>query len=397
VGNPSFSQGSVARLELLAWWLLLFLFACFAVYVLYGLILQFEEGLWFQSDFFAEWCFAKFAWEGNAAHMYDNAAMHAFQLEVAQGPRPQFPYAYPPSFLLYIYPLAALPGPVAYALWMGVTFALYLAAAWPRRGDWLAYGLVLLAPALAANLGYGQNGFLTAALLLGGFRLLPSRPLLAGVAFGLLSYKPQFGVFIPIALVAARQWRCMAAATVTAIALVALSSVAFGWALWPEWLTVLPRHGQHVDFAVDSYFKPTLRGALLLAEAAPELVKAVPLLVMAVTALLVWWCFRVRSPLAVAVLVAGTFAAAPYAFLYDLPAITGAAIAALAARPPGPVRLVDDAVIAFSLSIAAIMTLTSRFYWTGGLGLLLLFALVAWRAAPWRFSSRIGNSSQCWN
>ena len=36
--------------------------------------------------------------------------------------------------------------------------------------------------------------------MIGGLRLLPTRPALAGVLFGLLTYKPQLGVLVPVAL-----------------------------------------------------------------------------------------------------------------------------------------------------------------------------------------------------
>jgi alpha-1,2-mannosyltransferase len=47
------------------------------------------------------------------------------------------------------------------------------------------------------NLTYGQNGFLTASLLGGALAMLRRWPLLAGILFDLLSYKPQFGLMIP--------------------------------------------------------------------------------------------------------------------------------------------------------------------------------------------------------
>ena len=54
------------------------------------------------------------------------------------------------------------------------------------------------------NVGHGQNGFLTAALLGGALHWLDRRPWLAGVLIGCLAYKPQFGVLIPVALLAGR-------------------------------------------------------------------------------------------------------------------------------------------------------------------------------------------------
>ena len=70
----------------------------------------------------------------------------------------------------------------------------------------------LLSPAAAIAVWLGQNSFLTAALLVGGFALAKRRPLLAGFLLGVLTYKPQFWLMVPIALIAARQWKTLAAA-----------------------------------------------------------------------------------------------------------------------------------------------------------------------------------------
>ena len=49
--------------------------------------------------------------------------------------------------------------------------------------------------------------------------VLDRRPVLAGILFGLLSYKPQFGVMIPLVLLATWRWRAIAAAAATVGAL----------------------------------------------------------------------------------------------------------------------------------------------------------------------------------
>jgi hypothetical protein len=82
------------------------------------------------------------------------------------------------------------------------------------------------------NIGHGQNGFLTAALLGGALHLLDRRPWLAGVLIGLLAYKPQFGVLIPLALLASQRWSSIAAAIATVAALVAVSFAALGGGVW---------------------------------------------------------------------------------------------------------------------------------------------------------------------
>jgi hypothetical protein len=99
----------------------------------------------------------------------------------------------------------------------------------------LGYLWVLLAlafPAVFINLGHGQNGLLTAALLGAALLMLTRQPLLSGTLFGLLAYKPQFALVIPIALLASNQWRAIAAAAATIVALFVLSVATFGMEIW---------------------------------------------------------------------------------------------------------------------------------------------------------------------
>lgn len=371
---------ALRRLEMIGWFAVLLLFAAFMAFEIQATARMLTAGRFILSDFFAQHGFARFALEGNGAQIYDGAALQAFQRGIEPTLRQTFPYPYPPSFLLYIAPLGALGFLSALAVWMAATLALYLWAAWPREGGWLARGVVLLAPAVAANLIYGQNGLLTAGLLLGGLRLLPTHKLVAGLAFGLLSFKPQFGLLLPIALVAAAEWRCIAATGATIAALVVTSTMAFGWASWPEWLAYLPAHADYLDAAVNNFRKPTVQARLMLAGVDPVLARGPALLVLAAAIPLVWDAFRRRHPLAPALLVAASFAAAPYTFIYDLPALAGVAVAALAARPPGATRLADDAIIALALLVPALLTVFTRFHWVGGVAQLLLFALLTWRA-----------------
>ena len=101
-----------------------------------------------------------------------------------------------------------LPHALALVLWQGVTFALYL---WTTREilntgraralvDPLWLPLVIGFPAVFVNLGHGHNGFLTAALFGAALLQLDRKPVLAGVLFGCIAYKPQFGLLVPIVL-----------------------------------------------------------------------------------------------------------------------------------------------------------------------------------------------------
>ena len=82
------------------------------------------------------------------------------------------------------------------------------------------------------NLGYGQNGFLTAGLLGLALALLDRRPVLAGIFIGLLAYKPHFGMLIPLVLMLSGRWTVFFSAGATVCALVALTTAIFGVDIW---------------------------------------------------------------------------------------------------------------------------------------------------------------------
>ena len=102
----------------------------------------------------------------------------------------------------------------------------------PPGGERRLLLLALAFPAVLINVGHGQNGFLTAALL-GGALVIRSAANPAGILIGLLVYKPQFGLMIPLALVAGGHWRTFAAAAATVAALTLVTTLAFGPEVWP--------------------------------------------------------------------------------------------------------------------------------------------------------------------
>jgi hypothetical protein len=140
---------------------------------------------------------------------------------------------YPPFFLALAALLALMPYAVALLVWQGTTLGLYM---WAMREvvgrDRLALVLALAFPAVFINLGHGHNGFLTAALMTGALLQLDKRPVLAGILFGLLAYKPQFGLMVPFVLAATGRWRAFIAAAATVLILAAAVTAAFGTDVW---------------------------------------------------------------------------------------------------------------------------------------------------------------------
>lgn len=252
---------------------------------------------------------------------------------------PFYGWHYPPYFLLLAAPLATLPYLAALGLYQLATLALYLAAlAALLRGriaerHWLP--LALAFPAVFVNLTHGNNGFLTAALLAAGLAVLERRPLLAGVLFGCLVYKPQFVMLIPLALAAGGHWRTILAGTATVLTLSGLVTLAFGPEVWSAFLasthfarTVVLEQGGTGFHKIQSVFAwvRLWGGSVALAYAVQGIVSAA-----AALGLMALWRKPARSADKGAALCLAALLATPYCLDYDLAALAPA-LALLAAR-----------------------------------------------------------------
>jgi len=272
---------------------------------------------------------------GDVAAPYDVTRLHAGEQAIFGADAPLYSFSYPPFFLLIAATLARLPYALALALWQGVSLALYLLGlrAVLRTGraadaetdlarDRLWVLLALGFPGVFVNLAHGQNGLLTAALIAGALALLQPRPIVAGVLFGFLTYKPQFGPMIPLALIAGGYWRTVAAAVMTVALLVLATLSAFGPEAWRAFIastefmrTVLLESGAGGWHKMQSVFSWTRMwgGSVALAYAMQAIV------MVALGATLVWrWRAAVPFELKAAALCLAIPLAAPHSFDYDL-------------------------------------------------------------------------------
>jgi hypothetical protein len=185
------------------------------------------------TDFSNVYAAGTLTWQGRPAEAYQPAAQHAAEKAVFGGREvPFYGWHYPPFFFAVAFVVAAVPYAWGLAIWLAASFAAYLAAIraiLPRPETLL---IAAAFPAVVVNIGHGQNGFLTTALLGGALQLLDRRPWIAGVLIGLLAYKPQFGVLIPVALLAGGRWSTIGAAVATVAALLAVSFVTLGGGVW---------------------------------------------------------------------------------------------------------------------------------------------------------------------
>ncbi len=191
------------------------------------------------TDFSNVYAAGTYVRDGNALAPFDPPQQYAREQALFGKATPFYGWHYPPYFLFVAALLAKMPYGFALTVWQAATLALYLLTIWmigsgvsrvAGSGD--LFLLALAFPAVLINIGHGQNGFLTAALLAGALLALEKRPTLAGILIGLLIYKPQFGLLIPIALIAAGQWRAIAAAVATVAALTLVTTLAFGPQVW---------------------------------------------------------------------------------------------------------------------------------------------------------------------
>lgn len=380
-----FRRNLLRRSTILGVALLLLAFAAKTFYFIWS-NLQIGN-IWF-NDFLAIFDCCRFPIGHLASEIYDRSVLDAYQDALA-APH-HYPCPYPPSFLLLMAPIGWIDFYWSYAFWMLATFAFYLAVSWCRGSARPASFLLLVAPATVATFSFGQTGFLTSTLMVGGCRFLGSRPILSGIFFGLLSIKPQLGVLVPIALVSARSWMTLAAAGTTVLALVFASSAAFGWSMWSLWLAQLLTHA---DWAATGQAQqmPTIIANLTFVGLDLPVARVIQIAVAIVVAGIIWACFH-RGPtnLASSALLVGTFLATPYAFVYDMPMVTNAILAVIRDDKQRHRRMsMPEALILLSLLfLPVVMMETWRPRAARSIPLILMFGLILWRI----FGNRLGNA-----
>jgi len=274
------------------------------------------------TDFSSVYAAGSLTWQGRPADAYEPARQHAAEKAIFGREVPFYGWHYPPFFLAVAFLVAAVPYAYGLVLWLVASFAAYLAmlrAVLPRPETLL---IAAAFPAVFINAGHGQNGFLTAALLGAALHWLDRRPWLAGLLIGCLAYKPQFGVLIPIALLAGQRWSTIGAAILTVAALVALSFAALGGNVWHAFAdslnftqTVVLEQGDTGWEKIQSIFSAVRNwgGSLATAYAAQGA------LALLLAASLAWlWHSEAAFELKAAALAAGSLLATPYVLDYDL-------------------------------------------------------------------------------
>jgi hypothetical protein len=342
---PNISRKPPRALDpvLLCW--LLFAFGTVAIHLvpilrkLRRLISDPAAAMWHQ-DFSNYWQAAKLTLAGTHQILFDPTLYRAFlQVEFGQGAQP-LAWSYPPHFLLFTWPLGYLSYVPALVTFLLATFALFVASIvvfhrkFARDAN-LNITALALVPFAVITIFTTQNGFLMAAVTLLALAFMNDRPVLAGLALAVLTVKPQLGFLFPLIALLDRNWALLRWATLFTLVLVALSAFVFGLTTWHDFfVNIIPNQQAVMTRWTGSFLfmMPTTFGSLRVLGFASGFALALHWVVAIAAGVATWWLWRsVHDPLRKTfVLLAGTLLISPYAFNYDMGALS--VIAALIAQ-----------------------------------------------------------------
>lgn len=195
----------------------------------------------FGLDFLAFYTAGDFVREGRTAELYDMPRVLAFQHELARRGKVEItgqyaPWWNPPFYAALFVPFSMLAFPIAFKAWTAINLLCAAISCWmlrrllPAESDWKTWALVPVLLALSTPfmlaITHGQNTCTSLLLLTAVVTLWraarPPRspalgrgdqwgvglvwygrwaPLLAGIAGGLLLYKPQLGIVLALVMI----------------------------------------------------------------------------------------------------------------------------------------------------------------------------------------------------
>ena len=283
-------------------------------------------------DFLQFYTYGTLLRTGQAASLYDPDA-HARIARMYVDPRMTlglFRPNYSPAVAWLVAPLSNLPYLRAMTAWLlassllyGLGVALLLPVLpWLRRETRTVWGLAAAWPAFFMVLRYGQLSALSFALVALATRLAMSgRDVAAGVALGLLVYKPNLLVAPALILAFAGQWRLLAGVVAGAFAETLGAIATVGPGVFREYVDVLAFIAQHPEsvqlYPAESH---SFGSAFRLWSAPPSVVMAATIagLVGAAWAgVRVWRTMKDPRP-RWAALVLASLIASPHLLTYDL-------------------------------------------------------------------------------
>ncbi len=281
-------------------------------------------------DFDAFYVYGTMAASGRAAETYSYKYGAVAQYEYFKETI-FMPWTYPPPFTLFVSILALLPPWVAYGLFVTLTTLFYVWVIKRLAGPYAVAVIIAILPTFVLEIMSGQNGFLTGGLV-GLFALywLERRPS-AGIPLGLMVIKPHLAVGIALLPFLERRWRVVLVAAAVSVGALAISTVAFGFSIWPAFIGGVREAGAFLSTGAYPLHRMTSLYAVLHTFSVPHPI-AYTLQALgalgAIGMLLYLWRQKIPSRLLLAAACCTSLLISPYNYDYDL-TILGVAIALL--------------------------------------------------------------------
>ena len=277
---------------------------------------------------------------GDAHALYDMDAQAAVVQRVIPGFYPPFPPPYGPQVSLFFSPFARLSYTNALRLWLFSTLVAYAGcsyALWrvcPHLHDrpWSTVLLLAASPALHFALGFEQASAIALLSVTAAFLALrANRLFLAGMAIGLLAYKPPLGLAAAFVFVLAREWRIVIGAITSVAAQFAAGGLYWGPAMLLRYIETLRLYVSGVldrapGMEPNKFQMHSWRAFFDLLGLPSHVALTVSLVASLLTVIVALKCWRARGPLALryAVFLLATILIDPHLYAYDLVLLTPA-------------------------------------------------------------------------
>ncbi|MCA8890194.1 MAG: DUF2029 domain-containing protein [Parvularculaceae bacterium] len=290
--------------------------------------------------------------------------------------RQAFLWLNPPHAVFFFSPLGALPYGVAKAILYAISaLAMFGVCRLSGVKDNAIIAAAVLSPGMLAFAFTTQLGPILALLIIVALTQSKTRPILAGLAIAVATIKPQYGLLVPVFLIATGAWRAFAVAAITSSLLALASVVCFGF---DSWIAFVQSTGLSPTGPGGSpqLFSATI-GQLFAKIGAPAgIAIAAQLVAIGVAARLIWAAAK-TLPLerAAGLAMILSLVAAPSAWTYDW-AFVMAAILMLAKGQHWPLRLQLIAGAAWMAPLAVFLSSPAA---TPNLALIALAAALTWR------------------
>jgi hypothetical protein len=283
------------------------------------------------ADFVHYYVLGKIALERNEPLLYDyQGQLQLSRLAIPGLAGESYLPIYAPQVSLLYSPFAMLPYLWAAALWMIFSAAIYAVccyAVWRStpnlQGEGATIAILALAlPAFFNLIAFGQNSAIAlCAFVLAYLGLRSRKPFFAGMALGMLLYKPQLGIAAAVLFVLTLEWRLILGGLVTAASQLGIAWAYYGKICLLDYFHALRNLGQNAALLEPKLYQMySLRSFWQMLLPWPSVAFALYLISAAIVLALLYGAWRSPGPLSLryAAFLVATVLVDPHLTSYDL-------------------------------------------------------------------------------